>query len=130
MCPLPASGGYARAQDAISGRALTKEADMATRLIQLKDGTLVEVEASEDEPQLISGGIADKVDATFDKIKPFLLRSCRPITEAWREVSREVKIEQAEIELGLSFEGEGNLFVTRSKAGANIAIKLILRPRD
>ena len=103
---------------------------MATRLIQLKDGTLVEVEAPADEPQLISGGIADKVDATFDKIKPFLLSSCRPITEAWREVSREVKIEQAEIELGLSFEGEGNLFVTRSKAAANIGIKLILKPRD
>ena len=55
---------------------------MGTRLIELKDGTLVEVEASADEPQLISGGIADKVDATFDKIKPFLLRASRPITEA------------------------------------------------
>ncbi|MEJ2661888.1 MAG: CU044_2847 family protein [Desulfobacteraceae bacterium] len=103
---------------------------MGTRLIELKDGTLVEIEASADEPQLISGGIADKVDATFEKIKPFLLRSCRPITEAWQDVNRQVKIEQAEIELGLSFEGEGNLFVTRSKAGANIAIKLILKPRE
>jgi len=71
---------------------------MGTKLIELQDGTLVEVESSEDEPQLISGGLADKVDATFDKIKPFLLRSCKPITEAWKELNRSVKIEQAEIE--------------------------------
>jgi hypothetical protein len=41
-----------------------------------------------------------------------------------------MNIEQAEIELGLSFEGEGNLYVTKSKLGANLTVKLVLTPKD
>lgn len=41
---------------------------MATKLIELEDGTLVEVEVPGNEVQPISGGFADKVGATFDKI--------------------------------------------------------------
>lgn len=41
-----------------------------------------------------------------------------------------MSIEQAEVELGLSFEGEGNLFVTKSTLGANLKIKLILKPKE
>lgn len=39
-------------------------------------------------------------------------------------------IERAEIELGLSFEGEGNLYVTKSSAGANLKVKLSLKPKE
>ena len=47
---------------------------MATKLIQLEDGTLVEVEVPGDQVQQISGGFADKVNATFDKIHPLRSR--------------------------------------------------------
>jgi hypothetical protein len=107
-----------------------KESDMGTKLIKLSDGTMVEVESAPDEPTLISGGFAENVDNTIDKIKPFILNACRPITQAWKELSNEVKIEQAEIELGVSFEGEGNLFITRSKAGANFVVKITIKPRE
>lgn len=56
---------------------------MATKLIQLEDGTLVEIEVPPDQAQQISGGFADKVSTTFEKIKPVLLRTCRPIVEVW-----------------------------------------------
>jgi len=101
---------------------------MPTRLIELEDGTLVEVEVSSEEAQEISGGLAEKVGTTFDKIKPILINTCRPIASTWQEISRHMQIEQAEIELGLSFEGEGNLFVTKSKAAANLTVKLVLKP--
>ena len=39
---------------------------MATKLIRLHDGILVEVEAKAGEPQQVSGGFAEKVDATFE----------------------------------------------------------------
>ena len=103
---------------------------MATKLIQLEDGTLVEIEVSPDQAQQISGGFADKVGATVDKIQPVLVKTCRPIIAAWKEISQEMHIEQAEVELGLSFEGEGNIYVTKSKAGANLVVKLVLKPRD
>lgn len=101
---------------------------MSTKLIRLDDGILVEVEVPRDQAQQISGGFADKVNTTIDSIKPILVHTCRPIIAAWKELERDMNIEGAEIELGLSFEGEGNLFVTKSKAGANITVKLIMKP--
>lgn len=103
---------------------------MATKLIQLNDGTLVEVEVMPGEAQPISGGFADRVGATFDKIQPILITVCRPIADAWNEINQEMNIEKAEVELGFSFEGEGNLYVTKSKAGANLTVKLVLKPKD
>ena len=100
---------------------------MTTKLIKLEDGTLVEVEIPPDQVQQISGSFADKVNATVDKIQPVLVNVCRPIISAWKELNQELKIEQAEVELGLSFEGEGNLFVTKTKAGANLTVKLVLK---
>jgi hypothetical protein len=101
---------------------------MATKLIELKDGTLVEVEVSPDKAQPISGSLASHVEETFDKIRPILIRTCRPIAAAWKEINQEMYIEQAEIELGFSFEAEGNLYITKSKAGANLTVKLVLKP--
>lgn len=103
---------------------------MATKLIELEDGTLVEVEIPGDQVQQISGGFADKVNATFDKIHPLLVNTCRPIIAAWRELDNDMYIEEAEIELGLSFEGEGNIYVTRTTAGANLTVTLKLKPRE
>jgi hypothetical protein len=101
-----------------------------TKLIQLDDGTLVEVEVPEDQARQISGGFADKVSSSFDKIKPLLVRVCRPVVEAWGEINQDMDIDQAEIQLGLSFEGEGNLYVTKTKANANLIIKLTLKPKS
>jgi hypothetical protein len=102
---------------------------MATKLIQLEDGTLVEVEVPPEQAQQISGGFADRVNETFDKVRPILVNTCRPIAAAWKEISKEMEIEQAEVQLGLSFEGEGNLYITKSKAGANLTVKLVLKPK-
>ena len=102
---------------------------MNTQLIKLEDETLVEVEVSESHAEQISGsGVVNKVDSTFDKIKPILVKTCKPINEVWKELQKEVEIEKAEIELGLSFEGEGNIFITKSKAKANLTVKLVLKP--
>jgi hypothetical protein len=102
---------------------------MATTLIRLKDGTLVEAEVPQDKAKQISGGAAKKVDATFqDEIKPLLERVASSVSVAWSQVSQDLHMEQAEIEVNVAFEGEGNLFVTRSKLGASLTIKLVLKP--
>ena len=103
---------------------------MATKLIELEDGTLVEVATPEDQVQQISGGFADKVNSTFDNIRPLLIKTCRPIMAAWDELNQEMHIERAEIELGLSFEGEGNIYVTKATASANLVVKLSLKPKE
>jgi len=103
---------------------------MASKLIQLEDGTLIEVDVPGDQVEQISGGYAGKVAASLDKIRPILKGICRPFTETWKELDKEVSIEQAEVEIGLNFEGEGNLYITKAKAGANIKVKLIMKPKN
>jgi hypothetical protein len=103
---------------------------MVTRLIELEDDILVEVQSSGDEVQQISYNLAERVsDATVAKIKPILVKTCKPIIDAWRGISQDMDVEGAEIELGLGFEGEGNIYVTRSKAAANLVVKLTLKPK-
>jgi len=102
---------------------------MPTKLIELADKLLVEVEVPQDQARQISGGFAEKVNATLDNIKPILLSACRPIIAAWKEVRQEVEVDHVEIELGLSVEGEGNLYITKTKAGANLTVKLTLKQR-
>ncbi len=104
---------------------------MATKLIKLKqDGILVEVEAQENETRAISGGAADKVDSAMDKVKPIILKACKPVIEVWGELNKDLSLEQVEIELGLGFEAEGNLFVTKATGSANLTIKLTLKPKS
>lgn len=102
---------------------------MTTKLIILDENIFIEVEALPNELQQISGGLADKVNATFEKIQPILLATCKPIIAAWQELDKDMNVEGAEVEIGFSFEGEGNLYVTKSKATANILVKLILKPK-
>lgn len=103
---------------------------MSNKLIRLEDGTLIEIEMIEGEMEQISGGFANKVSSSFEKIKPVLLSVCKPIHDVWSELNKEMTVDQAEVQVGLSFESEGNLYITRSKANANLLIKLILRPKS
>src|SRR5215210_6834188 len=101
---------------------------MATKLIRLEDGTLVEVEAQPNAVEQISSRTADRVEESLDKIVPILVKVCQPITAAWQQLNQDMLLEQAEVELGLSFEGEGNIYITKAKAGANLTVKLVLKP--
>lgn len=103
---------------------------MGSKLIKLGDGTLVEVEVAERKAKEISGGAAEKItDATIDRIKPIILSACRPIAEVWKELNKDMEIGQAEVQLGLGFEGEGNLYITKAKGNANLTVTLTLKPR-
>ncbi len=101
---------------------------MPTKLIKLDDGTLVEVEAKPNEVEQISSRTADKVEESLDKILPILVKVSKPLIAAWQQLNQDMFVEQAEIELGLSFEGEGNVYITKAKAGANLTVKLVLKP--
>lgn len=100
---------------------------MASKLIQLTDGTLIEVETAGDEVQQISGGLAEKVNAAMSKIQPTLLKTCQPIVAAVKSLREDVDIEQVEVEVGLSFDVEGNIYITRANVGANVLVRMTLK---
>lgn len=103
---------------------------MGYKLIQLEDGTLVEVEVADNQVQEISSKFADRVNTTFEKIKPILVQTCAPIADAWNEINSRLEIEKAEVEIGFSFEGEGNIYVTKARASSNLTVKLTLKPKE
>jgi hypothetical protein len=100
---------------------------MANRLIKLDDGTLVEVEVAGDEVQQISGGLAENVHATMNKIRDALLKTCQPIVAAVKGLRKDVDIEQVEVEVGFSFDVEGNIYITKANLGANILVRMTLK---
>ena len=100
---------------------------MPTKLIQLQDDILVEVEAQEGEVQQVAGGFPERVETNFDKIKPILLKTCQPVVDALKEMRNEVELEKVEVEVGLSFEAEGNIYVAKATLGANVLVRMTLK---
>ena len=101
---------------------------MATKLIQLEDGLLIEAEVPEDQAEPTSGGAVDRVNATLDVIEPLLVKACKPITAAWKQLSDEVHLDYAQVALGVNFTGEGNVYIAKATAGANLTVTLVLKP--
>jgi Ni2+-binding GTPase involved in maturation of urease and hydrogenase len=102
---------------------------MNSKLIKLEDETLIEVETSDDELREVSAKDASWVASSMDKIRPILLKACHPIAMMFQEIDQEMQIEQAEVEIGFSFESEGNLYITKATATSNLKVKLTLKPR-
>jgi len=98
-------------------------------LIQFADGVLLEVDAPGDQVEQLAGGLAHKVNSSLSSIESILANACRPIISSWKQLDEEMLVERAEIEMGLSFEGEGNAYITKARAGANITVRLSLSPR-
>ena len=98
---------------------------MASTLSELSDGGMVEAEVSPDEATQIDGGGARRGEASLHRIEPVLLSVCRPITSVWSAIT-DLQVDHVEVEIGLSFEGEGNVFLTKAKAGANLTVRLSL----
>lgn len=101
---------------------------MATQLVQLKNGLMVEAEMPGQTGEQIAGGIRTLGVSFEEKVKPLLLEICEPFANTWQELNKKMRVEQAEVEIGFSFEGEGNLFITKAKTGANFTVKLTLSP--
>ncbi len=76
-----------RANVLSSRRTSGKGWHVATKLIQLEDGLLVEAEVPEDQAEPISGGAVDRVNATLDVIEPLLIKACKPVNAACCRVS-------------------------------------------
>ena len=104
---------------------------MSKKLIELNNGLLMEVEVPQHEIEMISGGsdMVEKVDKSMDTVKNLLIKSVEPITQAYEVLNQDVVLEKAEVEIGIGFSAEGNIFIAKGNASANLKVKLILSPR-
>ncbi|MGB5686695.1 MAG: CU044_2847 family protein [Candidatus Electrothrix sp.] len=106
---------------------------MTNQLIELEDGLLVEIDVPDDQVNQISGGVTEqvgRVDKAIDTVKPVLLKACRPMVSVWKELNKEMSIDNVEIELQLCFSAEGSVFLAKSKGSANLKVKLSISPKS
>ena len=102
---------------------------MASKLIELEDGILMEVDVPEDQLRQISGRARDRVDSAISAIEPILLKACKPVANVLGELNKDMSVHEVEVEVGLGFEAEGNFFIAKGKTNASLTIKLKLTPK-
>jgi len=102
---------------------------MSKKLIELNNGLLMEVDVPQYE--MISGGtdMVEKIDKSIDTVKELLIKSVEPIRNAYVVLNQDVILEKAEVEVGIGFSAEGNIFIAKGNASANLKVKLVLKPK-
>ena len=103
---------------------------MASELIKLKDGLLIEIDKSGEEIESISGGNASSVEGSVEKVKEVIQKFLSPIHDTFNELNKEMNIEKAELSIGLGFEASGNIFIAKGTTKTNINIKIIMSPKS
>jgi len=104
---------------------------MSKKLIELEDGLMMEVEVPQSEIEMISGGgdMVEKVQSSMGTIEKMLLQSVQPIINTYNTLNQEVTLDSAEVEVGIGFSAEGNIFIAKGNANANLKVKLVLKPK-
>ena len=101
-------------------------------LIQMNNGKgpLVEVSLILPPAQMMSAAhVAKVVSNGFEEVVGMLKDIVRPFSETWKELSKEVVISESSVKLSLGVTAEGNFFVAKGSAEANIEIELKLTPK-
>jgi len=94
------------------------------------DGPLVEVDVDVPAAQRASAGMVFQiVNKGFDDIITTLRSIVVPLTQVWRELSKEVEISESTVKLSLGVTGEGQFFVAKGSAKANLDVEIKLKPR-
>lgn len=105
---------------------------MATELIKLQHAQNILVEVSTNprsSRQVSDGEPARAVQAGVAQIEPIIKALTQPLIRVWEELNGKVQLDGTELDVGLSFEAEGNLYITKAKAEASLTLKLILKPK-
>lgn len=101
-------------------------------LIQMTrgDGPLVQVTMNVPEARMMSHAhVAKVVSSGFENVMGMLQAIVKPFSETWKELSKDVTISESTLKLSLGVTAEGNFFVTKGTAEANIEIEVKLTPR-
>lgn len=98
------------------------------KIIKLNDDIEVEVEVNDDQAHEISDdGV---VDASIDKIQSLLTKVMRPVSNTYKELDKDVCMDSVKVSIGVKIGIEGNFFLAKSTAGANIQVEMTMRPTD
>lgn len=121
-------GGYVGGTNYYTTNIENNSVEKYSKLIYLDNGGLVEVKVSKYEAKEISARQADMTFSDFSQVENALCKIATPVINSIKRLhdKDDAKV-SAEIELGLSFEAEGNLYITHNKVDANLNVKLVIQ---
>jgi hypothetical protein len=105
---------------------------MSTKFLELADGVIIEIGGAQDVREEMHTSTAELVDTTMNMVTQKLRKILTPIANSFHSlydaVDVPVEIESAEVELGVSFSAEGNVFVAKSKAEGTMKVTVTFKP--
>ncbi len=105
--------------------------EMASKLVELEDGILMEVDVQADQVMPIAGGglQISQVSNSISSIEAILLKACKPVTNVFKELNKDMFVNEVEVGIELGLEAEGNFFIAKGKSNASLSITLKLTPK-
>ena len=101
---------------------------MASHYLELGDGIIVEVGSPGEKREEMHNAALERVDSTFEMVGSFIEKMVRPIGQSFVDLKTAldvpIEVKEAEIEIGLSFSAEGNIFVTKAAAEGSLSIRI------
>jgi Trypsin-co-occurring domain 1 len=105
---------------------------MSTQFLRLSDGIIIQIDGPPEYRQEMHTSTAEQVGTNMQKAADTVGRILKPLAETlggvYNTLNAPVALDAAEIELGLSFSAEGNLFVASSKAEGTLKVKMTFKP--
>ena len=104
---------------------------MSTKFLELKDGVIVEIGAPSEVREEMHASTAERVDTTMRMVASMVGNIVRPLGDAFSHLydalDVQIAVETAEVEMGLSFSAEGQIFIAKSKAEGTLKIKVVFK---
>jgi len=104
---------------------------MPTKFLELKDGVIVEIGAPTALREEMHTSTAEQVNTTMRMVASMVGDIVRPLGDAFSHLydalDVPIAVETAEVELGLSFSAEGQIFIAKSKAEGTLKIKVVFK---
>lgn len=95
-----------------------------TNMVQFQDGVIVEIIHETEEMRAISGGAARKLSSAFSAAGEMITRAMKSIVASTADGLRDAGVSEAEIELGIGFSAEGQVYVAKAAGEGNIKITI------
>lgn len=106
---------------------------MSTKYLELADGVIIEIGGAQDVREEMHTSTAELIDTTMDMVSQRLRKILAPIANSFHSLYDSmdvpIEVESAEVELGLSFSAEGNIFVAKSKAEGTMKVTVSFKPK-
>jgi hypothetical protein len=100
------------------------------QLIRFTDGLLVEIADNPDRATPVSGRAAERMTEAFQSAVDTMAGALRSIVSSSRQALRDTHATEVELEFGVGFSMEGNVFVTKVSGDGNLTVRVKLNNQD